>query len=101
MEALGIGAVPEVVEQAAHAKHDVAPTLAHRRLVVELAELLVALRLLAVPRALVTEAANPKLQQAGKCSNRRPGDPDLRLRWWPGAGSNRRPTDFQSVARTN
>ena len=21
--------------------------------------------------------------------------------WWPGAGSNRRPTDFQSVARTN
>ena len=27
--------------------------------------------------------------------------PDLRLRWWPGAGSNRRPSDFQSDARTN
>jgi hypothetical protein len=26
---------------------------------------------------------------------------DLRLSWWPGAGSNRRPSDFQSDARTN
>jgi Glycosyl transferase family 2 len=26
---------------------------------------------------------------------------DLRFRWWPGAGSNRRPSDFQSDARTN
>jgi hypothetical protein len=26
---------------------------------------------------------------------------DLRWEWWPGAGSNRRPSDFQSDARTN
>ena len=26
---------------------------------------------------------------------------DLRFWWWPGAGSNRRPSDFQSDARTN
>ena len=25
----------------------------------------------------------------------------LGARWWPGAGSNRRPSDFQSDARTN
>ena len=26
---------------------------------------------------------------------------DLGFFWWPGAGSNRRPSDFQSDARTN
>ena len=31
-----------------------------------------------------------------KTQSRRSEAPDLRLRWWPGAGSNRRPSDFQS-----
>jgi hypothetical protein len=42
------------------------------------------------------EHARPSKQQ-----NRRSEAPDLRFLWWPGAGSNRRPSDFQSDARTN
>jgi hypothetical protein len=39
--------------------------------------------------------------QAGKDKTAGQRRSDLRLRWWPGAGSNRRPSDFQSDARTN
>ena len=65
-----------------------------------------------IARAALVVAAWPELagargREAAATPRRRARSPQVRefltcgFVWWPGAGSNRRPSDFQSDARTN
>jgi hypothetical protein len=58
-----------------------------------------ALAVLAVLNAKTPPA--PKVAQPKPSAGEAAAEPKPRKRWWPGAGSNRRPSDFQSDARTN
>ena len=54
-----------------------------------------------IARVLANPLANGAAMWSEDTKTPEPTVVDLGFCWWPGAGSNRRPSDFQSDARTN